>query len=82
MRINSLLGTIGMIDDKERYLLEIFRHLKAGEGTVLGLSAIADHWHGDSTTFRHTLESLLTKGLVEIRGEGYCITQAGKAAIS
>jgi hypothetical protein len=71
-----------MDQGKERRLLAIFRHLQAGENTILGLSAIADHWHGDSASFRATLERLLTKGLIEIRGEGYCITPAGKAAIS
>ena len=71
-----------MDEENERRLLEIFRHLKAGEDTVFGLSAIADHWHGDSVAFRHTLEALLAKGLIEIRNEGYCITPAGRAAIS
>ena len=71
-----------MEPQNERRLLEILRHLNAGENMVLGLSAIADHWHGDSMSFRRTLDALLAKGLIEIRDEGYCLTQAGKATIS
>ena len=68
--------------ENERHLLEILRHLNAGENTVLGLSAIADHWHGDSNSFRRTLDALVVKGLIEIRDEGYCLTPAGKATMS
>jgi hypothetical protein len=71
-----------MDQENERRLLAIFRHLQAGENTILGLSAIVDHWQGDSASFRATLEALLVKGFIDIRGEGYCLTPAGQAAIS
>lgn len=71
-----------MDSENERHLLEILRHLNAGENMVLGLSAIADHWNGDSMSFRRALDGLVANGVIEIRGEGYCLTQAGKAAIS
>lgn len=73
---------IGMDEDEKRHLLEIFRHLNLDAGTVVGLSAIADHWRGDSAALRRTLERLLAEGLVEIRHDGYCLTQAGKMALS
>ena len=71
-----------MDPENERHLLEILRHLNAGENMVFGLSAIADHWRGDSSSFRRTLDGLVAKEVIEIRDEGYCLTQAGKAAIS
>ena len=71
-----------MDPENERHLLEILRHLKAGENIVLGLSAIADHWRGDSVSFRRALDGLVAKGLIEVRDGGYCLTRAGKAAIS
>lgn len=71
-----------MDEESERRLLDIFRHLQGAKYTVIGLGAIADHWQGDSADFQRTLKSLLDKALIEIRGEGYSLTRAGRMAIS